>query len=586
LQSGKMETEEVSAKTELGEKHLEVSSYPLLEGEAEEVTGIIEFVRDVSKRKQAEEALHKQLDFEKIISDIFFHIASLPSESLDQGINYALKRTGEFFQVEHSCLLQFSAEGKKIVNTHEWCADGLEPQGEKAQELMLDNYAWWINRFNAGYPLCVSDVDEIPPEAEAEKAICKAQGTRSLLILPIIKEHQDDNQNLLGLIGFSHTRAKINWHEKHLVVLRMMAEMISNLLSRHAVEEKIRYISYHDKLTDLYNRHFLEIEMQRLDTSRQLPISIIMVDLNGLKLVNDTYGHKTGDKMLVRAAEILSNSCRKEDIIARWGGDEFIILLPQTSLQVANAISNRINRECRQVEVEGLPISMSLGVATKDFTQKSMEKTLAEAENNMYQQKLVESKSARNAVMETLLKTLEAKCFETKAHTRRMEEIALKIGERLELPPSELNRLQILIMLHDIGKINIAEETLNKKEALTQEDWETIKQHPEIGCRIARATEEFAFVAEDILAHHERWDGNGYPQGLKEEEIPLLARITAIADAYEVMSNGRPYKQAMEKEMIINEFKNHAGKQFDPQLVDIFLSIISSSKSHIPRNLR
>jgi len=348
----------------------------------------------------------------------------------------------------------------------------------------------------------------------------------------------------------------------------------TDITERRMAEEQLRYISLHDTLTGLYNRTFIEAEMKRLDTARQLPLSIIMADLNGLKLINDTYGHPIGDRALQIAAKIIRNSCRVEDIYARWGGDEFVIVLPQTSAAEANQLCNRIIRSCKDIFIEDVPVSMALGIACKENTDDVLYKVLQLAENNMYKQKLTESRSTKSAVLKALLKTLEAKSYETEAHTRGMQEMAQLIGKRINLPDAELSRLDLLITLHDIGKINIAEEILTKDGPLTKLEWETIKKHPEIGFRIARATEEFAHVAEDILAHHERWDGSGYPQGLKGSAIPLLARITAIADAYEVMTNGRPYKTVMTVREIIAEFTRCSGTHFDPALVEILLSII------------
>ncbi len=347
-----------------------------------------------------------------------------------------------------------------------------------------------------------------------------------------------------------------------------------DITKRKQAEEQVRYLSFHDSLTGLYNRAFLEEELKRADSERQLPISIIMADLNGLKLVNDTYGHSTGDRMLIRSAQILKKSCRREDVIARWGGDEFVILLPKTNRQAAEAVCQRINEMCRGAYVGDVPLSLSLGLATRENTDTDLPGVLHEAEDNMYKQKLAESRSTRSGVLNALLKTLGSKSNETEEHTRRMKEVALKIGEQLGLPDSELNRLNLLITLHDIGKINIPDEILNKEAPLTDEEWEIMKKHPEIGFRIARATEDFAHVADDILAHHERWDGGGYPQGLKGEEIPLLARIVAIADVYEVAAYGRNYCDSLSPEEIIEEFKKEAGSQFDPKLVEIFLSII------------
>jgi diguanylate cyclase (GGDEF)-like protein/PAS domain S-box-containing protein len=349
-----------------------------------------------------------------------------------------------------------------------------------------------------------------------------------------------------------------------------------DITDRKSVEEKINFMSYHDSLTGLYNRRYLEEEMKRLDTARQLPISLIMADLNGLKLVNDTYGHRTGDQMLRLAADILKSACREEDILVRWGGDEFIILLPQTSKEEALEIGKRINDFYKDASVKNIPVSIALGVSAKQSPEYSIRKLLKEAEDNMYKVKLTESRSTKSAVLGALLKALAAKSFETNTHTGNMQEIALKIGREMNLPESELRRLTLLITLHDIGKINIPEEILTKESPLTAEEWEIIRKHPEIGYRIALATEEFAHVAEDVLSHHERWDGSGYPRGLKGLQITMLARITAVADAFEVMTNGRPYKKAMSPDAAIEELKRSSGSHFDPTVVETFLSIIEN----------
>ncbi len=533
--------------------------------------GMIMVFSDVTERKNAEEYLKYQLGFEKMIADISNIFASLPSEQLDQSINHALEQIGEFFQIDRSYVFQFSDDGKQMSNTYEWCAEGIEVQVDRIQDVPVDMFPWWVEQIRKKKHVYVPDVDSLPPEAEAEKSEFKSQDIRSLLSIPMIK-----NGIVFGFLGLDAVKEKKVWTENQVMLLIVVAELISNAYTRSLAEEKVRYQSFHDGLTGLYNRVYLEKEMERLDTERQLPIGIIMADLNGLKLVNDTFGHDVGDKMLKQTAEILRTSCRWEDIIARWGGDEFVIFLPQTTEEDAKVICQRIDENCKETYVKDIPLSLAVGAAIKNSINKDLAEILKEAEENMYKHKRAEIQQVKSAGLKTMLKNLEAKSFETEAHYSVMQNVAHSIAKKIGLSPSKLSKLKVLISLHDIGEINISEEVLSKKGPLTAEEWEIIKKHPETGYRIVRATEEFAHVAEDILSHHERWDGSGYPQGLKGKEIPLLARITAIADAYEVMSTGRSYKKAMSKSEVIAELKRCAGFQFDPELIEIFLLLLET----------
>lgn len=353
---------------------------------------------------------------------------------------------------------------------------------------------------------------------------------------------------------------------------------LKDITRRKATEEKIQYIGTHDNLTGLYNRYWYDKEVEKLDGIDHLPLSIIMADLNGLKLLNDTYGHAIGDEFLKSAAELLKSTSRKKDLVTRWGGDEFVILLPQTSYDDAKLIANRIIEESSLLQFKGVPVSMALGVASKDNEDEDIFDIMKLAEDKMYRQKLTESRSAKSAILNALNKAMQIKSFETEAHAENMQKIAQRLGMRLGLSVDEMSRLDLVVKLHDIGKINIPAEILGKKGALTPDEWVTMKKHTEIGYRIAAATEEFVHVAKDILSHHEKWDGTGYPQNLRGEEIPYIARIVNVVDSYEVMLNGRPYKNPMSEKEIIAEFKRNSGIQFDPAIVDVFLELIDETK--------
>lgn len=341
-------------------------------------------------------------------------------------------------------------------------------------------------------------------------------------------------------------------------------------------QEKILYLSYHDTLTGLYNRRFMEEELKRQELKGNLPISIIMADVNGLKLANDVFGHAEGDRILQKAAEVIKRSCRKEDVVCRWGGDEFLVLLPKTSAKIAEEIIKRIQVACLDSGTENIRLSIALGCATKETPGKTLNEVITEAEESMYRQKLNERKNFRNTIINTLLSTLFAKSVETEEHAQRIKGYCLQMGEKIKLTSKEMEELSLLAILHDIGKVGIREEILKKSGPLTAAEWEEIKKHPVIGCRIAQNTPELGPIAEYILHHHERWDGQGYPEGLKGENIPLLCRMLAVADAYDAMTSDRPYRKAFPREKALEEIRKNAGSQFDPVIVELFLDIIGN----------
>ncbi len=335
---------------------------------------------------------------------------------------------------------------------------------------------------------------------------------------------------------------------------------------------------YRDKLTGLYNKNYFEEELSRLDTKRQLPISLIMGDINGLKLINDAFGHSMGDRALKRAAEIMISSLRDEDIISRVGGDEFLVLLPKTSEETAQVIIDRIKQKCENNPLDYIKISISLGVATKIDENEDIQKILKKAEDRMYYKKLKESKEAKLSTIKFLKKRLEKITYETRAHYDRLKDLTLLMADSLKLSDSEKEELILLCEFHDIGKIGVSKSILQKEGALDKEEWENVKRHSEIGYYIAKEFRDASPIEELILIHHERWDGNGYPGLFKQDEIPIVARIFSIADAYDVMVNYRPYKHRMSKQEALNEIKEQSGKQFDPVISNLFISIMEKEE--------
>ena len=342
-------------------------------------------------------------------------------------------------------------------------------------------------------------------------------------------------------------------------------------------EEDIKYLSLHDKLTQLYNRTFFDSELKRLDTERQLPLSLVIGDVNGLKIMNDAFGHKHGDNLLIRIAGILKECFRNEDIVARWGGDEFSAILPQTSFDEAMKIIDRVYSKCEEYRTDILPLSISLGAATKKSRSTNIKKIIKEAEDRMYRHKLIENQSARSSIITSLKKALEERDYETEKHTNRMKKYAIMLGKALRLPDSRLDELSLLASLHDIGKIGIPDNIILKPGKLSKNEWEIMKKHSEIGYRIAQSSTELAPITKAILYHHERWDGKGYPYGISKDKIPLISRIISIVDTYDAITNDRPYRKAMDHSMALLELKRCSGTQFDSRLVDEFISLLKKA---------
>ncbi|MHB8124095.1 MAG: HD domain-containing phosphohydrolase [Desulfitobacteriaceae bacterium] len=344
-----------------------------------------------------------------------------------------------------------------------------------------------------------------------------------------------------------------------------------DITKRKNAEEEIIYLSYHDKLTGLYNRRFYEEEIKRLDTERNLPISIIIGDVNGLKLVNDAFGHDKGDELLQKAATAIQSACRTDDIVARWGGDEFVILLPKTKTEEAERIVKRIKELYSNEYVNALSVSISFGWDTKQKTDQDILKVLKSAEDYMYKHKIIENKGMRSNIISTIINTLHEKNPREEQHSKRVSRICQNIGKAMGFSEIEVSRLKIVGLLHDIGKIAIDEGILNKPRKLTEQERNEIKRHPDIGYRILSKSYDMLELADCILAHHERWDGTGYPKGLKGEAIPRVARIIALADSYDAMTSERPYRNAMSEEEALIEIKKNSGTQFDPEIANYLL---------------
>ena len=389
-----------------------------------------------------------------------------------------------------------------------------------------------------------------------------------------------EGKTIGAMVVQSYTNPNL-YSESDIKLMEFVSSQVATAIERKSSEEKIKHLSFHDVLTGLYNRAYFEEELERYNFPRYYPLSIVMLDVNGLKVINDTFGHREGDRLLQHLSQTLTSVSRQGDILARIGGDEFAILLPFTTSEEAHNFCERIKEACQQDKIEPiyLRLNISLGHTTQEGEYKDINSLLKAADRNMYQDKLFNSKSREKHFLEAFRIVLAERDPHTSDHAQRLQELALSLGKRVGLSEYQLGKLKLLALLHDMGKIGIPDSILFKTYILTPSEWKKMREHSRIGYRMARNIPDFAPIAQEILYHHEHWDGTGYPEGLKGEKIPFLSRIISIVDTYDVMQSRRPYKGPISKTKALKEIKRCAGTQFDPQLVEIFLKIVKNSAS-------
>lgn len=355
---------------------------------------------------------------------------------------------------------------------------------------------------------------------------------------------------------------------------------ILDFTERRRMEEELKTLSLHDSMTGLFNRHYFEEELKRHNDGRHHPVGIVVCDVDGLKQVNDNYGHKAGDEVIKTAAKVLKAAFRESDMVARIGGDEFAVLLPKSEQSTVQQVVERL-RGCVAAHNAGQPrflLSISIGYAVSDPQSTSdLDLVLREADNNMYKDKLRSNKSSRSDTVQVLRKILEAKGLISEEQDLRMQRMAILLARKVGLKESDILDLQLLAQFHDVGKVCVSETILFKPAKLDNGEFEEIKKHCRVGHLIARSAIDLVPISDYILTHHEWWNGEGYPLGLKNHEIPLICRIMAIVEAYWAMTSERPYRPALTHAQALEELQRCAGTQFDPGLVELFVQEVEQN---------
>lgn len=333
-----------------------------------------------------------------------------------------------------------------------------------------------------------------------------------------------------------------------------------------------------DMLTRLYSKDSFYSETDKVLSQGIYPVTVVVCNANGIGLVNDVFGWRRGNELLRQAADLLRENLPANAILARMEDGDMAAALTEAEQEYAVRLFEKIKEQYREANDTGINTDMEYGIAVIRDETKSVEEAVREAAESMRTKKMMNQSSQKSSLLDSLTQTLTESDYETEEHVERTREMAIRLGQALHLADGELGKLALLAVLHDIGKIAIPHSILLKPGKLTEAEWEIMKTHTEKGYRIANASKELKPIGEYILHHHERWDGGGYPGGLAGEEIPLLSRIITVVDSHDVMVHDRPYHKAMNEEDAKRELLRCAGTQFDPKLVEVFLSVIGETK--------
>jgi diguanylate cyclase (GGDEF)-like protein/putative nucleotidyltransferase with HDIG domain len=415
---------------------------------------------------------------------------------------------------------------------------------------------------------------------------------RRLLVLPLmtLREAAHTIQQ-----GKPYEELEMNASQEINEVAHAFNDMVVNLEERY-------YKSITDPLTGAFNSAYFKHKLaESIQSSKKTsePMALLFCDVDNFKKLNDNEGHIYGDKVLLEITKLIMDNVRSTDIVCRYGGEEFVVIMPATDSDKAKLIADQIRNK---IAIHGnksvlSPITISIGIAVYPddtdeenlvhladqamYTAKGLGKNrvilaseINVSKNKEYQRKIVDQRWIFNTVL-SLTRAVEVKDSYTHSHSEMVSRYAATVASSMGLKDEEVHRVSIAGLLHDVGKIGVPDHILNKEGRLTEEEFHIMKTHPVLGYNILANVDELKDILPYVLYHHERPDGKGYPNGLKKDEIPLGARIIGVVDAFHSMTSARPYRKApLTLEKAISELQNGKGTQFDEEVVETFLTLV------------
>jgi len=465
-------------------------------------------------------------------------------------VRFAEKRFRSLFEQAQIGICYLNAEGQ-FINTNAYFNKMFGYTAEEILKLTIKDLND-TTEFNENYALTKVVSNQFESDHTLEK--------------PLVRK---DRTSFWANVSVS----RINFNDENIYM-----STVIDISERKNAEEMMHYLTYHDQTTGLNNRHFYESNIAKIDIQENYPITIIKIDINGIKLINDAFGYEIGDTMVKKVVSIIKPIAYNADMFCRFGGSDFIIVYTKVQQAYIDIIMAQINHAMINETIQNIKVSVSSAYAIKNSEQQNLMSIVNKAEMKLSREKLIDASSMLSRTIEIIMNSLYEKNSREMEHSKRVANICEKIAQRMNLELNIVSKLKIAGLMHDIGKIGIPDSILDKPDRLSEEEFSLIRKHSEVGYRILSAANEFSEIADYILAHHERWDGRGYPKGLRGTDIPVYSRIISIADSFDAMTSDRSYRKAMTLEEAKNEIMKNSNIQFDPTIVKIFIDIIDDEQ--------
>lgn len=558
---------------------------------------------DLTEQKESEQRLQRRLKLEELIARASSRFLR---EEFDRAVDATLAEIGRFAGAGRAYLFLINDEKETMDNTHEWCAPEVSPQKENLQNLPCAVFPWWMEKLRAGEVIHVVDVEQMPPEAQAEKEILQSQDIKSLLVLPVCCENK-----LAGFIGLDNVEAPGEWREEDILLLRLGAEIFGGALERTrllqrqmaAAEENARlYREAQERLRQLQTLHGVDaMILGSMDLHLTLEVLLTHVveqlgaDAAAVLLLDRQ--EKKLEPVAVRginAAALREKALLKGENCTDWkSGRETavrVLALEKAGCKRAAYLREKGFAACASVpliargELKGVlelvfSSSPMLSPGWEDYLKTLAQQAAIAIENAQlfmeFRNSARELQEAYDHTIEALAYALDLRDKETEGHSRRVADLTVALARAMGIEGERITHLRRGALLHDIGKLGVPDSILQKPGPLTEEEWEVMRRHPVYAWEMLSSIEHLRPALDIPYCHHERWDGTGYPRGLKGKSIPLAARIFAVVDVWDALRSHRPYRPPWAEGEALAYIRNQAGRHFDPEVVQVFLSMVA-----------